>query len=130
MADLRFKDKNNQKKTYSVFASGIIATSATMNETLFTLPEASLVLSAKAIVITPSGVATDTVDILVGSTVVGNEIRVGVAGLQEGTPAPAYFATGGLVTVVAGADAPNGAGRIKIVVEYIETELTSGTYTD
>jgi hypothetical protein len=130
MADLRFEDKNNQKKTLSVFASGIIATSATMDETLFTLPEASLVLSAKAIVITPSGAVTNTVDILVGSTVIGNEVVVGVAGLQEGTPAPAYFATGGSVTVVAGADAPSDIGRIKIVVEYIETELTSGTYTD
>jgi len=130
MADLRFENKNNQKKEVSVSVTGVVSTSATMNDTLFTLPEASLVTRAYAVVITPSGTATDTVDIKVGSTVVGDEVVVGVAGVQEGTQAKAYFATGGSVTVVAGADAPDAAGRIKIVVEYIETELSEGTYTD
>ena len=130
MADLRFENKNNQKKTVSVFASGTIATSATMNETLFTLPEASLVTRAYAIVTTASGTATDTVDIKVGSTVVGDEVVVGATGVQSGTQTMTYFPTGGSVTVVAGADAPDAAGRLKIVVEYIETELANGQYTD
>lgn len=130
MADLRFEDKNNQKKEISVFASGVVSTSAAMNDTLFTLPEAALVTRAYAVVLTASGTGTDTVDIKVGSTVVGDEVVVGVAGVQEGTQAMTYFPTGGTVTVVAGADAPDDAGRIKVVVEYIETELTSGTYTD
>lgn len=130
MADLRFVDKNNQKKEISVFASGIIATSATMDEILFTLPVASLVTRAYAVVLTPSGTETDTIDIKVGATVVGDEIVVGVAGVQEGTQTMTYFPTGGVVTVVAGDDAPDDAGRIKIVVEYIETELTSGMFTD
>ena len=130
MADLRFEAKNNQKKEISVFASDTIATSATMDDTLFTLPEASLVTRAYAIVTTASGTATDTVDIKVGATVVGDEVVVGATGVQTGTQAMTYFPTGGSVTVVAGADAPDALGRIKIVVEYIETELSEGTYTD
>jgi len=130
MADLRFEGKNNQKKIISAYASDIIATSENMDETLFTLPEASLVTRAYAVVLTASGTATDTVDIKVGSTVVADEVVVGVTGVQKGTQTEAYFATGGVVTVVAGDDAPDDAGRIKIVVEYIETELTNGQYTD
>lgn len=130
MADLRFTAKNNQKKEYSVFASDTIATSATMDDTLFTLPEASLVTNVYAIVTTVSGTVTDTVDVKVGSTVVANEVVVGATGVASGTVAQTYFPSGGAVTVVAGADAPDTAGRVKIVVEYIETELASGTYTD
>lgn len=131
MSDLRFEDKNNQKKTHSVFASGLIATAADMDEVLFTLPEGSLVTNVYGIVDTVSGTATDTVDVKVGSTVVCNELVVGVAGVGESTAVnKEYFATGGSVTVVAGADAPDDAGLFKVVVEYIETELTNGQYTD
>jgi hypothetical protein len=156
MADLRFKDKNNNKKKISAFASSVISTSATMDEILFTLPAASLVTRAYAVVLTPSGSASNTVDIKVGSLVVGSGVIVGnkftgsevdfdpeeeetptralldasVGGVQEGTQTKAYFSTGGLVTVVAGEDAPDDTGRIKIVVEYIETELAEGAYTD
>lgn len=131
MADLRFENKNNQKKELSVFASGTISTSATMDDTLFTLPEASLVTSVRAIVTTASGTATDTVDVKVGATVVANEVVVGALGVAEDSGfVPVYFPTGGSVTVVAGADAPDTAGRIKVVIEYIETELSCGTYTD
>jgi len=131
MADLRFVGKNNQKKTGSVFASDIIATSATMDETLFTLPRGSLVTGVYGYVETVSGAVGNTVDVKVGSTVVANELVVGVAGIGAVTSVtPTYFPTGGTVTVVAGASAPNTAGRIKVIVEYIETELTTGEYTD
>ena len=131
MADLRFEDKNNQKKEVSVFASGVLETSAVMDDTLFTLPEASVVTAVYAIVTTASGTATDSIDVKVGSTVVGDELVVGATGVVEATTlAKTYFPTGGTVTVVAGADAPDTDGRLKIVIEYIETELTSGTYTD
>lgn len=129
MADLKFEDKNNQKKTSSVFASGLVATSATMNDTLFTLPVGSLVTSVSVITLTGSGTSTDSVDVKVGSTVVCNEAIVGAVGVSSGTVVPTYFATGGTVTVVAGADAPGTTGVIKVVVEYIETELTNGQYT-
>ena len=115
MADLTFNDKNNQKKTRSAFASGVITTAAAMSDTLFTLPANSLVTEVYAIVETGSGTATDTVDVKVGSTVVANEVVVGVVGVATGTVAKAFFPTGGIVTVVAGADAPglhwNGLDR-------------------
>ena len=130
MADLTFNDKNNQKKTRSAFASGVITTTATMSETLFTLPINSLVTEVYAIVETGSGTATDTVDVKVGSTVVANEVVVGVVGVAVGTVAKTFFPTGGVVTVVAGADAPGTTGKIRIVVEYVEVELTNGQYTD
>lgn len=130
MADLRFNNKNNQKKEISIFASGTISTTATMDETLFTLPDASLVTAVYAIVTTGSGTSTDTVDVKVGSIVVANEVIVGATGVASGTVTKTYFPTGGTVTVVAGADAPGTAGRFKLVVEYIETELCEGTYTD
>lgn len=130
MADLTFNDKNNQKKTRSAFASGVITTAAAMSETLFTLPVNSLVTEVYAIVETGSGTATDTVDVKVGSTVVANEVVVGVVGVATGTVAKTFFPTGGIVTVVAGADAPGATGKIRIVVEYVEVELTNGQYTD
>ena len=130
MADLTYSDKNNQKKKISAFASGTIATSATMNDTLFTLPVNSLVTAVYAIVTTASGTATDTVDVKVGSTVVANEVVVGVLGVASGTVAKTFFPTGGVVTVVAGADTPDAAGRIRVVVEYIEVALTDGHYTN
>ena len=130
MADLTFNDKNNQKKTRSAFASGVITTAAAMSETLFTLPVNSLVTEVYAIVETGSGTATDTVDVKVGSTVVADEVVVGVVGVATGTVAKTFFPTGGVVTVVAGADAPGTTGKIRIVVEYVEVELTNGQYTD
>lgn len=130
MADLTFNNKNNQKKTRSAFASGVITTAAAMSETLFTLPVNSLVTEVYAIVETGSGTSTDTVDVKVGSTVVANEVVVGVVGVATGTVAKTFFPTGGIVTVVAGADAPGATGKIRIVVEYVEVELTNGQYTD
>lgn len=130
MADLRFDDKNNQKKEISIFASGVLSTSATMDDTLFTLPAASIVKAVYAYVETASGTATGTVDVKVGSTVIANEVVVGTTGTKTGSVTATYFPTGGSVTVVAGADAPDAAGRFKLVVEYIETGLTCGTYTD
>lgn len=130
MADLKFNNKNNQKKTLSIFASAIISTTATMDDIVFTLPEASLVTNVYAVVTTGSGTATDTVDVKVGTTVVANEVVVGVVGVASGTVAKTYFPTGGVVTVVAGADAPGTTGRFKLVIEYIETELCNGAYTN
>jgi len=130
MADLRYEFKNNQKKTLSASVTGVFPTSSTMSDTLFTLPVASVVTRAYAIVLTPSGTATDTIDIKVGTTTVADEVVVGATGIQEGTQTKAYFPTGGAVKAIAGADAPDGAGRIKIMVEYFETELASGEYTD
>ena len=130
MADLRLFDKNNQRKEVSVFASAPLDTSATLNDILFTLPEASLVTRAYAVVTSPSGVASSDVDIKVGSTTVGGSIPVTADGVQVGTQTMTYFPTGGRVTVVAGGTAPDNAGVLIIIVEYIETRRSEGTYTD
>ncbi len=130
MSDLTFVGKNNHKKARSAFASAVITTSATMDDTLFTLPKNSLVTEVYAIIETASGTATDTVDVKVGSTVVANEVIVGVLGVATGTVAKTFFPTGGIVTVVAGADAPGTTGKIRIVVEYVEVELSEGNLTD
>jgi hypothetical protein len=130
--DIRFDNKNNQKKGVSIFASGLIsaANASTPDYTLFTLPRAALVTRAYAIV-TDAAAAGDTLDVKVGSTVVANEIAISSLGVASGTVTPAYFATGGLVSVVAGDGAAlGGAAIFKIVVEYIETEVSDGKYTD
>ncbi len=130
--DIRYENKNNQKKEISVFASGLIsaANASTPDYVLFTLPRASLVTRAYAIITDAAG-AGDTLDVKVGSTIVANEIDISAVGVASGTVAPTYFATGGLVSVVAGAGGSlGGAAAFKIVVEYIETELTDGAYTD
>jgi hypothetical protein len=129
MADLTFVEKNNQKKTGSVFASSVIATSATMADTLFTLPRASLVTGVNIITTTPSGVASSNVTVKVGTTNIATNAGIAANGVS-GTTIKGYFPTGGAVTVVAGGTAPDAAGRIKVVVEYIETTLTNGQYTD
>jgi len=131
MADLTFENKNNQKKTLSIFASATIAAASgtTPSDELFTLPEASLVTNVSVIVI-DAAAAGDTLDVKVGSTVVGNELDIASVGVDSAVT-PAYFATGGAVTCVAGAGGALGADcEYKIVVEYIETELTNGQYTD
>ena len=130
--DIRFKDKNNQKKSISIFASGLIecALGSTPDYTLFTLPKASLVTKVYAIV-TDAADTGDTLDVKVGSTVVANELAISALGIASGTAPNTYFATGGTVSVIAGAGGVLGAaGAFKIVVEYIETELTDGTYTE
>ena len=52
LKDRRFDDKNNQKKTLSAYASGVISAAAgALSDTLFTLPVGSLVQEVKVIVI-------------------------------------------------------------------------------
>jgi len=99
MVDLRFKDKNNQKKEYSVFASGVLDGE---NGALFTLPEASYV-TAITVIALDGGTADGTVN-----------------GISTST----YYPTGADVSV------SGIVGKEKVIVEYIETELTEGTYTD
>jgi hypothetical protein len=130
MADLKREGLNNQKRISCSNVSEVMATSATIDDVIFTLPANSYVKAAGIIVTTISGEVTDTIDIKVGDTVVANEVVTGALGIQAGTQAPAYFPTGGDVSVVAGADAPNDAGRFRVVVEYLELDKVSGEYTN
>ena len=98
MADLRFEDKNNQKKKSSVFASGELNGE---NGTLFTLPEASLVTGVTVIPL-DGGLADGTVDVSAGT----------------------YYPNGATVSV------SGVVGKEKVVIEYVETEVADGQYTD
>jgi len=129
MADLYLEGLNNQKRGASVFVSEFMATAVAQDDNLFNLPKNSVVTNAFVIVTTVSGTATDTVDIQIDSTVVGNECVVGVLNVGVGTPAPTFFADGGICNVVSGADAPDTAGIYQVVVEYIELGTKSGELT-
>jgi len=128
MADLTLVGKNNQKREVAVAVCETVATSATMDDTLFNIPVNSVVLSAKVLVETVSGAATSTVDVKVGTTVIANEVAVTAAGLIDGSVTPAQFATGGPVSIVAGAVAPDAAGRLRVILEYIELDTSTGFY--
>lgn len=121
---------NNQKRESSYSVSEITATAATLDAVLFNLPANSLLLAAFVIVTTASGTSTDTIDVKVGSTVVANEVVVGTTGTKTGSVTPAHFATGGAVSVVAGADAPDAAGRFRVIIQYLELDKRSGEYTN
>lgn len=125
MADLTFTGKNNQKKTYSVFTSDYCSTGA---NTFGMLPPESLVTAAYVVVKTADGTANATVDIMVGTTVIANEVDVDAVATIEGSVTPTYFETGGQISVAAGAVPGAGDGSIKVVIEFIETELTNGQY--
>jgi len=127
MADLRRVGKNNLKRGIAVAVSEAIATSATMDDTIADIPVNSLITNVAVIVETASGIATDTVDVKVGATVVANEVVVGTVGVKN-TEAYTQFLTGGAISVVAGADAPDAAGVIRVIVEYIELDTTSGAF--
>jgi len=103
MADLRFENKNNQKKEISVFASGELVAGVT--GTLFTLPVASYVKNITKV------------------DIVGADLSATVSGITANT----YYPTGATVSLSV---APDAGTTVKFIVEYIETELTEGTYTD
>jgi len=129
MADYRLEAKNNQKKEFSSFASGIVPTSTAVDD-FFTLPEASVVTRASVIVLKADSTSGATVDVVVAGVTVADEVKVDAVGVSDGTQANTYFATGGAATVKPGSTAPAGDGLMKVFFEYVETELTEGTYTN
>ena len=126
--DRRFDYKNNQKKTLSAYASGVISAAAgALSDTLFTLPVGSLVQEVKVIVIKKSATPADAVKVLVGAVeLTPTASVVGVDGVVN-TAVNKYFATGGKVSLTG---TLVGTAEFKVVVTYLETELTTGTYTD
>lgn len=128
MADLTLTGKNNQKRGVAVMVCETIATTATMDDTLATLPVGVVVTDVKVVVETISGGLNPTVDVKLGTTVIGNEMDIGTVGIAAGTVVPTYAATGGAISVAAGAVAPDTAGRIRVMVEYVELDTTNGLY--
>ena len=123
--DRRFDDKNNQKKTQSVFGSSVITyTAGAVKDELFTLPNAALVRSANIVVLT-AGAVGEKVSLKLGSTLVAD---VAIATIGVSTAAiNKYFATGGVITVEG---TLTGTPSIRIEVEYVEMDLCAGEYTD
>lgn len=139
--DLRFEDKNNQKKTISVFTSGVIATATALDVLVFTLPENALVTNVYVNVL--AAAATDSkLDVrvnatynddgtlLAAGTIIANDVDAASVAISA-VVANSEFTTGGIVTVAQGnATALTDVGSFKLVVEYIELGLTNGQYTD
>ena len=128
MADLRFDYKNNQKKKTSVFASGLIErdNTATEADILFTLPKEVLVTALNVIVV-DAGAALDTLAITIGGTSYGTVTDLSAAGVESLATPFKYTHTGGEVTVT---PTLAGACSYRVVLEYVELDVTDGTYTD
>ena len=128
MADLRFDYKNNQKKKTSVFASGLIERDNTTvgADILFTLPKEVLITSCHVIVV-DKGVALDKLAITVGGAVYGNITDLSVVGVESIASPLLYSHTGGEVAIT---PTLAGACSYRVVLEYVELDVTDGTYTD
>lgn len=129
--DLRLYDKSNQKKVTSVFASTSIevATGETVEEdTLSVIPKNSLLLNAQVVVETGTGDAGDAINLMVGVDSFVSDLSLETEGVVDGTVTPLFLPNGGLLHAV-GAQAFAGDAKYKIIVEYIETELSTNTYT-
>lgn len=132
MADKTREGLNFQKRGVSVFVADLEEVGVLDDSVYGNLPEKSLIMSAGVLVTTASGTATATVDVLVGATVVANEIDVDDTGFKAGTVTEdaQYFETGGQIIVREGAVAPAAGDLVgRLVIEYIELDKTTGEYT-
>lgn len=96
------------------------------------LPDNIVILSAGILVETVSSTGSATCDILVGASVLANEVAVTAAGMIPGTvvAAVAEQATGGELIIRNGAVAPAAGDLVgKVIVEYIELDKVTGEYT-
>lgn len=131
MADLKRNGLNNQRRSMVAGVFPLTEAEILATPIVATLPDRVLVTNVQAIVTTVSTTATATIDVKVGATVVANEIAVTTAGVAGGTLAESYFATGGDITVVAGAVAPAAGDLVvEVVVEYLELDSVNGSYTE
>lgn len=133
MSDKTRDDNNFQKRGVCVFTAPLVEADVLTTGSVYgKLPERIVIQSASILVTTVSTTATSTLDIKVGSTVVANEVAVTAAGMIDGTMVAAnqYFATGGDITVLAGAVTPAAGNFVgELVIEYIELDKTTGEYT-
>ena len=128
MADLRFDFKNNQKKKVVAFASGLIERDDTTTEAdvLFTLPKEVLVTALNVIVV-DAGAALDTLAITMGGASYGTITDLSAVGVESLATPLKYSHTGGEVAVT---PTLAGACSYRVVLEYVELDVTDGTYTD
>lgn len=127
MADLSLVAKNNMKRGVGVFVCDYCATAS---QTFGYLPAGSLVTAVRAVVKKADGTASSTIDVKVGSTVIANEVPVAALGVPAVTTTPAFFATGGQISIAAGAVVPAGNGLVSVFIEFIEKDKTTGEYLE
>jgi len=125
MADLSRVSKNDQKKEISVFTTDTMSTDA---HTFGTLPKGSLVTGAFVVVSKVDSTASSTIDVKIGSSVIANEVPVDALATITPTVAPLFFPTGGQISVAKGAVPGAGTGEMRLVIQFIELDLTDGTY--
>lgn len=128
-------DLNFQKKGVCVMVAPLVETEINGDGAIIgVLPERAIITDVILNVTTESGTASATIDVLVGSDVVANEIDVNsAAGAIVGTvvAAQAYRATGGNVIVKDGSTAPAAGDLVmEAVVQYIELDKNTGEYTE
>jgi len=134
MTDLTFKDKNNQKKTLSVFASGEIDLAGDADIKLFTAPEGSVITNVYGVVLSGSGDTEDKLSITlgipgeVGTSIIGSDLPVDTTGVYGCTVAPTYTPVYNGIYI--NPQTVIDTCTVRIVVEYTELDLGSGTFTD
>ncbi len=126
----------NQKRRRRIavipFVEADVVANSAAGSVFVQLPERVMSLGVTSNVTTASGTANATVDVLVGSTVVVNELAVAAANVGDETLVAAgrYFATGGELIIKSGAVAPaDGALIGELTVEYVELDRVSGEMT-
>jgi len=124
----------NQKRSISVLYAGSLAEAdiLTDGQIVAVLPERIIIDEVIVNVTTVSTTATATVDVLIGTDVIANEVAVTVAGAIVGTriPGKMYQASGGAITIKAGAVTPADDDLVcDLIIKYIELDKKTGEYT-
>lgn len=129
--DFRFRAKNNQKKTVSYFVSGKIKleeVGADDNAALlFDLPVNSLITNAKVITHTAG---TGPLKIACGTTEIVPNAAVNAAGVFEEVVSKLFETGGSVLLTNSSADYKKDKGVVRILVEYVELDRTTGEYTN
>ena len=127
------KGLNNQKRSICVAVSEELDSALVLTDgSLFAnLPDKALIVGVY-LVVTVASASSDTLDLAYNGSVVANEIAADALGKADGTitGTAAYSATGGELIIRNGAQPVDATFRGRIVVEYVELDMTEGSYTD
>lgn len=126
---------NTAKKSYSVSSAtidfGVQAVASGETVSVFNLPANSVVTNVFFLVVEGVTGATATGKVTVGSTdAIAAVAFAGVSGaVKGGATTPVFTGTGAEVTVTIGA-ANATAGKVEVIVEYVEYTKTTGELTN
>jgi|SaaInl8_120m_RNA_FD_contig_21_2407617_length_2604_multi_16_in_0_out_0_2 hypothetical protein len=136
MADLTTQNRNNQQRSVCSSVGELLFSDITtaVSDTICKIPKGALVLGTRTNVITAFNAGTSiTADIGIGGSATGidDDLSIASTGVTAGTASGVYYASGTDVTVVTTiTGAVPTAGRLQIIVDYIETDKVSGNYVD